>query len=202
MSELGLAFDVSYQTPWHISKECDAICKIYKYPSLIDGCALFEGKSSIIEYLRARYLKNDFWSSDAKARYVEYQLYDWIEDNILSVCKEIINERVHKSFVHNARIDTIILNGLIDKLHVNLKTMMVFIEKNGGYIASDVMSFVDIFAAAFVSTVDYFGYIQWKLLDDLKMWYVRIKSRKNFYNLYNDALKGLPSAKSYRLLDF
>lgn len=202
MEENSVDFDISHQTPWNMSKECSAFCKIHNYPTIFDGHRSIECRSAIIEYLNIKYCKNTLFPKDLQARLDVLQSCDWVEDNISLLCKQIVEERLHAVFVHKKSVDTIKINRVLDILHINISKMTHMIDKNNGYIVNGSISMADILAASFLSTIDYFGYIQWSSLYDLKTWYLKIKSRRNFYKLYDDVLKNLQPSRFYNLLDF
>ena len=70
------------------------------------------------------------------------------------------------------------------------------------WLAGQNMLLCDLVAAAHLSVLDYFGDINWDKYADIKMWYMKLKSRPSFKPLLADVLVGMPPASCYMDLDF
>ena len=70
------------------------------------------------------------------------------------------------------------------------------------YIVSERISCADIVAACHISTVDYFGEINWEKWGVIKEWYAVIKSRPSFQPILQDRMAGFTPPEEYSSLDF
>lgn len=77
-----------------------------------------------------------------------------------------------------------------------------YLASNRNWLAGSQLSFADFAAAAQLSIADYLGEVPWEIDEQVKSWYVRIKSRPSFRQLLNDRVPGLPPSKNYSNLDF
>ena len=87
----------------------------------------------------------------------------------------------------------------------NLKNHENYIEwllNNSTFIAGEFFSIADIICAAYISTLDYLGEIDWARINHTKKWYAKIKSRPSFRDILEEKLFTIPSAKHYKNLDF
>ncbi len=83
----------------------------------------------------------------------------------------------------------------------HLKHLNAILEQSS-YIVSETLSCADIAAAAHISTIDYFGEINWDGWPLIKQWYSIIKSRPSFRPILKDQIPGFVPAKEYSDLDF
>lgn len=87
----------------------------------------------------------------------------------------------------------------------NLKFHLEYITKlilDRSFLACDKISIADIVAASHISTLDYFGEIEWNKYVVIKEWYSLIKSRPSFKSLLLDRIIEIKPPSHYKLLDF
>jgi glutathione S-transferase len=70
------------------------------------------------------------------------------------------------------------------------------------WLAGRRISLADIAAAGHISVIDYIGEAPWDQFKNVKLWYMKIKSRPCFRPLLSDRLPGLPPSAHYHDLDF
>ena len=70
------------------------------------------------------------------------------------------------------------------------------------YLASDQISIADFSAACQLSTLDYFGDINWSYYSVAKDWYSLIKSHKAFQEILKDRVANINPPEYYSNLDF
>lgn len=70
------------------------------------------------------------------------------------------------------------------------------------WLAGERLSFADFAAAGHISCLDYLGDIPWSEFEDVKSWYVRLKSRPAFRPLLQDRIAGFTPPSYYDDLDF
>lgn len=70
------------------------------------------------------------------------------------------------------------------------------------WLAGRRLSLADLQAAAHLSVVDYFGDVPWADFSNLRVWYMKLKSRPCFRPLLADRWPGLAPAGHYDDLDF
>ena len=70
------------------------------------------------------------------------------------------------------------------------------------WLAGKDFSVADIYAASFISVLDYLGIVPWSKYEIAKGWYARIKSRPTFRNILKDNLPQVPPSADYSNPDF
>ena len=70
------------------------------------------------------------------------------------------------------------------------------------YAAAVNEEIADLFAAAHLSVLDYFGAVPWHDAPDAKDWYARMKSRPSFKPLLEDRMPGTPPHRAYVVMFF
>ena len=205
MSEKRLDYELIYETPWDPSDE------LFEYnikglvPVLIDmsGTAIF-GNSGIREYLEETYpevnLTGDDYSQRAEAR----KIADWFAFEFCNdVYNPIIKEKIIKRFSRDA--DRTPDPSCVRTAGIKLATHMEYISwliDRRNWLAGKDFSVADIYAASFISVLDYLGIVPWSKYEIAKGWYARIKSRPTFRNILKDNLPQVPPSADYSNPDF
>ena len=97
----------------------------------------------------------------------------------------------------NVIIRTIALKNL--SFHINY---FDYLLKERSWIAGENLSFSDLLAAANLSVLDYLGLLEFGKYQNIKEWYLKVKSRPSFKTLLKDQIVGLNPDINYDNLDF
>ena len=158
---------------------------------------------SIIEYILEMHPGSHLIPSSISERALMRKLIYWINNRFdLEVTKYIINEKLIKlisndkdgprtNFIRAAKIN----------LTHHLNYFLSYIETNGNMASSNI-SVSDIFLASHISTLDYFGEINWDKSPILKDWYAPIKSRPSFRKILADRISLIKPPLYYENPDF
>ncbi len=117
------------------------------------------------------------------------------------VTSYILNEKLIKLLSKKEMLRTEFLRAArINFLH-HMNYFYELVQKNGN-VASQNLSIADIFLASHISTLDYFGEINWDKHYWLKEWYAPIKSRPSLRGILHEKVGGIKPPDYYELLDF
>jgi len=140
--------------------------------------------------------------SDHRLKSQIRQHFFWFNDKFYrEVTKILIDEKMVRLLmrVGGPRIEFI--KAAKQNLTQHLRYLSSLLDKNP-YIASEQISCADIAAACHISTIDYFGEMNWDSWPQIRHWYSLIKSRPGFRPLLQDYIAGFTPSKEYSDLDF
>ena len=130
------------------------------------------------------------------------RLVDWFELKFShEVSAPLLRERVIKRFDKGQPASSEIMRAALTNAQIHIGYFDWLAGQNP-WLAGQNMSICDLAAAAHLSVLDYFGDISWDKYADIKMWYMKLKSRPSFKPLLADILVGMPPASCYTDLDF
>ncbi len=95
--------------------------------------------------------------------------------------------------------------GALRAGYANIKNHLNYIgwlAENRKWLAGANLSIADFSAAAFLSSLDFLGDVDWTLSAACKDWYARMKSRPSFRAILADRISGLAPPPHYSDLDF
>lgn len=113
----------------------------------------------------------------------------------------VLNMKIFSMLDKNARPNSESVREAVRKLDDHMEYIAWLMDRRE-WLAGDELSLVDMSAAAHVSCVDYFSYIDWEKYPAAKSWYMRIKSRPAFASILADKIRMYPPAEHYAVLDF
>ncbi len=185
-------------------KEFIALNPRAEVPVLLDNKLPISDSSVIVEFLEEKYpdSKNIIGSTieeKAEAR----RLQAWFDDRFYDeVTRPILFERYFSRFlVQNHAPDSDILRAARRNLSTHFNYIQSLLEQKK-YLAGEKVTIADIAAAAQISTLDYFGDINWLHFATVKEWYSLVKSHKFFSEILKDRVSGISPAECYSNLDF
>ncbi|WP_370931458.1 glutathione S-transferase family protein [Bartonella sp. DGB1] len=132
-------------------------------------------------------------------------LYWFLEKFDQEVAFPLINEIVLKRIMPVALGQNSPESSVLRQARQNLKQHLKYLEwlaYNRHWLAGEFFSYVDLAAAAELSTLDYIGEIDWDIYHIAKEWYTRVKSRPSFQTILKDKIQGLAPVTHYTNLDF
>ncbi|MEM6380895.1 MAG: glutathione S-transferase family protein [Bacteroidota bacterium] len=117
------------------------------------------------------------------------------------VVKKIISEKYLKRQQGHGGPDSRVLRSARNAVRFFLELINWTLERQN-WISSQHYSLADVSFASHISSIDYFGAIDWDFFPEVKSWYARIKSRPSFSSLLHDKIPGIAPAAHYSDLDF
>jgi glutathione S-transferase len=202
--EKRLDFELIHENPWSPSEEILGLNIAGTLPVLVDisGLSTF-GSSSIREYLDEVYREVNLIGDDYAERAEARRLADWFDFIFFNeVYLPIITEKITKRFSKMAGApDQSSVRHALTKLSVHMEYMSWLIDRRN-WIGGRNFSIADIYAASFISVLDYLGSVQWSKFEIVKSWYARIKSRPGFRGILQDSLPQIKPSSDYSNLDF
>jgi glutathione S-transferase len=163
------------------------------------------GSSAIREYIEEMYPDPKLVGQDPEERSEARRIADFFcssfhNDAYSDTMKERVLKRFYKG-TENKTPDTGKVRASLSKLNAYLGYVSWLVDRRN-WLAGQSFSVADIYAASFVSVLDYIGCINWEKHQIVKGWYARIKSRPSFRGVLKDNLSQVPPAKDYSNLDF
>ena len=203
LNEKGIQFNSINEPIWKRRIEFLKINPEGELPVIVDV-----KKNKIVGYFSLAYFLED--KEDKKnlvgqcslSRLEIRRICKWFDNKFnKEVYENIVEERVFKN-----------LKGLgnpsgefLKAGRVNLKNHENYIEwllSNRTFIAGEFFSIADIICAAYFSSLDYLGEVDWERINSTKKWYAKIKSRPSFRDILKEKLFTIPASKHYQNLDF
>lgn len=205
LAEKRLDFELEYESPWAPS---DALYEQNISGTLpvfrdISGVTIF-GSSAIREYLEEVYPDINLLGDDYAGRAEARRLADWFDFIFYKeVYFPVVNEKVTKRFAKNIdrAADPNCIRHASSRLNTHMEYISWLIDRRN-WLAGQNFSIADVYAASFLSVLDYLGFVSWDKHEIAKNWYARIKSRPSFRGILRDNLSQIPPTKEYSNPDF
>ncbi|MDC0864865.1 glutathione S-transferase family protein [Rickettsiaceae bacterium] len=156
----------------------------------------------ITEYIVETFEDFYFMDKDPVTRGQVRKYINWFNEKFYrEVSKILIDEKVIRLLMRKGEPRSNFIMAAKSNLVMHLKFLDDLLTKNT-YIVSEKISCADITAACHISTMDYFGEINWSRWHIIKEWYSVIKSRPSFQSILQDRIAGFVPPKEYASLDF
>jgi glutathione S-transferase len=201
-----IKFELISENFWSRRREFIALNPALTVPVLLDSNnRAISGSYVITEYLEEKYSQSNSLigqkiEEKAEARRIQY----WFDEKFFTdVSKYLIYEKYFKRFLNknNASPESHILNIASDNLVTHLN-YIEFLTEGRQYLAADRITIADFAAAAHISVLDYFGYINWRNYPMVKAWYSLVKSHQSFSAILRDRIANINPPEYYNKLDF
>jgi glutathione S-transferase len=201
-----IGFELIQENFWERRKELIAMNPAGTVPVLFDNsnASIIVGSSVIVEYIEEKHdetksLLGDSVIKRAESRRLQY----WFDEKFYNeVTKYILNERYFNRYLPGSHSPN---SELLSVARRNLNVHLSYIEyllETRKYLAGDQISIADFAAAAQISSLDYFGDINWHHYLPAKDWYSLIKSHKIFSEILKDRILNVTPPEYYSKLDF
>jgi glutathione S-transferase len=157
---------------------------------------------AILEHLESEVPGCDLLGTTAAERAETRRLVQWFDrkfDN--EVNSYLLQEKLEKRLLKLGAPDLYSLRQGREALRIHLAYIEKLLQVRD-WLAGRRLSLADFAAAAHLSVIDYFGDIPWRDFSQVKIWYMRLKSRPTFRPLLLDRWPGLPPSAHYDDLDF
>lgn len=201
-----IGFELIQENFWERRKEFIAMNPAGTLPVLFDNsnAAVVVNSSVIIEYIEEKHHESKSLLGDSLQKRAEVRrLQHWFDDKFYNeVTKYVLNERYFNRFlpgVHSP--DSEILRVARRNLNIHLSYIEYLLESRK-YLGGDHISVADFAAACQISSLDYFGDINWHHYLPAKDWYSLIKSHKIFGEILKDRIPNVTPPEYYAKLDF
>ena len=203
LNEKGIQFNSINEPIWKRRIEFLKINPEGELPVIVDV-----KKNKIVGYFSLAYFLED--KEDKKnlvgqcslSRLEIRRICKWFDNKFnKEVYENIVEERVFKNLKGLGNPSSEFLKAG----RVNLKNHENYIEwllSNRTFIAGEFFSIADIICAAYFSSLDYLGEVDWERINSTKKWYAKIKSRPSFRDILKEKLFTIPASKHYQNLDF
>ena len=205
LGEKRLAFEPVETRPWATHPEVERLAPGAAAPALLasgeDGRIVLLGSHAILEHLEETSASVRLLSSARQERAEARRLWRWCEDAFSAVNQTLLAERVSQWVRRDREPDSTALRRGAHALRGRLTFLNALAEQRS-YLAGRHLSLADLSAAAQLSSLDYFGDMDWATVPDLKSWYARLKSRPSFRPLLSERIDGTRAAGHYANLDF
>ena len=205
MKEYGLPYTPQLEKVWERPKAFYQRNPSGQVPVLVDESGhVFAEWYAIIEGLHDQ--NNDaartLLPTDPNARAEVRRLVFWF----MILCHQevtdyLLQEKVFKRFMRDNTPNASTLRAGLSNLRIHLKYIEYLAERRH-WLAGDFLSLADFSAGAHISCLDYLGQIPWQDYGDLKLWYMRLKSRPSFRCVLDDIVPNIAPSAHYGALDF
>ncbi|MDR2666902.1 MAG: glutathione S-transferase family protein [Holosporales bacterium] len=205
ISEKHLDCELIYQVPWEPFEELFEYNLLGSIPLLADISGIFiHGNSAIREYLEETYPEISLINGDFQQRAEARRIADWFAFTFYwDVYLPIVDEKIFKRF--SKAVNKSPEPGKVRSAGTKLSTHMEYIAwlaDRRNWLAGKEFSIADIYAASFISVLDYLGIITWNKYEIAKGWYAKVKSRPGFRGILGDNLPQVPPSAEYSNPDF
>lgn len=202
LKELNLEVNLIKEDYWNRRKEFVEINPASTIPVLILEEGGVIGYYAITEFLNEKFQDFHFMPKSLTDRAkVREEIYWFNEKFYREVSKIIMEEKMIRLLRRIGTPRSEYIRAAKSNLLHHFRYLTSRLERSS-YIAGEVLSCGDIAAAAHVSTIDFFGEINWDSWSLIKQWYSIIKSRPSFRPILQDQFPGFFPSKEYTNLDF
>ena len=206
LAEKDIEVELVTENFWERREEFIAMNTMGTVPVLfnINSGEIISCSSVIAEYINETYNEGaDFIGNSISQRAESRRIQYWFDHKFFNeVTKVILEERYFNRFLKNqpsASPNKIMICK--NNLEIHLGYMEYLLSKRQ-YLAGEVITIADFAAAGQISSLDYFGDINWRNHNTVKDWYCLIKSQKGFKKILTDKVPGILPPLWYNKLDF
>jgi len=206
LGEKRLAFEDNPVRYWEQPESLTALNPSGVTPVLVEGegpRALVVCESrAILEHLEETYSEPPLLSRDPAERAEARRLLQWFDRKFeFEVGGLLLHEKMEKRLLRLGAPDLGAIRQGRDALRVHMEYIEELLQTRE-WLAGRRLSLADFAAAAQLSVIDYFGDVPWRGFNNVKTWYMRLKSRPAFRPILADRWPGLAPAGHYDDLDF
>lgn len=205
LGEKRLGVDLVESRPWAPHPDIDALAPGAIIPALVDkgpeGRVVAIGTQAILEHLEEAHPAPRLLPAGRQDRAEARRLWRWCEETFIDVMDTLLRERVIQWIRRDREPDSTALRKGAHALRGRLTFLNALAEERS-HMAGRALTLADLAIAAHLSSLDYFGDVDWAPVPELRAWYARMKSRPSFRPLLGDRIESARPAKHYADLDF
>ena len=203
LAEKRLPFELRVEKSWQRRPEYLALNPAATVPTLVEDNGLVIPDSAVIcEYLDEAYPETPLMGRTIPERVEVRRLATWFDHKFADeVGRNLLWEKSMKQALGLGAPEA----GALRAGYANIKNHLNYIgwlAENRKWLAGANLSIADFSAAAFLSSLDFLGDVDWTLSAACKDWYARMKSRPSFRAILADRMTGLAPPPHYSDLDF
>ena len=202
LEEHKLFYDTQLENYWNPQKEFLSLNPAGHLPILTNADNFkFIGANVCMEYFKSLNLKPILMNDDFKEQAEIRRIYHWFE-NVFK--KEVLDPLMYEK-VYSIVVDNIIpnSNNIRSALH-NFNFHVRYFDhllKYNDWIVGDNLTYADLVASANFSVMDYLGLLEFGKYQNIREWYLKVKSRPSFKVLLKDQIVGLNPHFNYKQID-
>lgn len=204
LCEKKIKFTCELEKPWEKRDEFIKLNEFGTVPVLQeeDGTVI-SGSIAIDEYLEFAYqdvklIGNTQEEMNNVRKYVSFFDQKFYAD----VTKNLVFEKYLKRYYDKYSFpNSVSIREGLKNLNDSFEYISWLVDSKE-WIAGDFFSLADISAAAHISVIDYVGEVPWEKFPEVKIWYLKIKSRPSFRKILEDRVFSITPSSSYDKLDF
>lgn len=202
LTEKGIIATLQEEPFWERREELGRLNPAMQVPVLaMDDVGIFCDSNAIMEYLETTTLQS-LMTGDAKTDAEVRRLIGWFDTKFYQeVTRYLLNEKLLRYYKKQGEPCSDALRAAKANLEAHMRYLSSLIYDKRWFV-NEQMTWADITIAAHLSTVDYFGEIDWNAYEPVKEWYMLIKSRPSFRPLLKDRVRGFHPPACYANLDF
>jgi glutathione S-transferase len=167
----------------------------------IDKDMFYDNPYSIAEYLDQSYLESNLMGLGTLWGLEVRRILYWSHTSCMGqVIAVLFNEIITKRKIRKSPDSQNIKNALdiAKRWFITLEQL----SQERSFLAGSVFSWADMTVACCLAFLDYLGHIPWNDYPEMKLWYMKIKSRPSFRPFLTETLAGIQPHRTYVDLDF
>lgn len=203
LAEKRLPFELRVEKVWQRRLEYLELNPAATVPTLVEDNGLVIPDSGVIcEYLDEAYPDTGLLGRTIGERVEVRRLVSWFDNKFAhEVLRNLLWEKTMKQVQGLGAPEA----GALRAGYANIKHHLMYIgwlAENRKWLAGASLSLADFTAAAFLSSLDFIGDVDWSVSAPAKDWYARMKSRPSFRAILADRVTGMAPPPHYSDLDF
>lgn len=203
LAEKRLPFELRVEKVWQRRAEYLELNPAATVPTLVEDNGLVIPDSGVIcEYLDEAYPDTGLLGRTIGERVEVRRLVSWFDNKFAhEVLRNLLWEKTMKQVRGLGAPEA----GALRAGYANIKHHLNYIgwlAENRKWLAGASLSLADFSAAAFLSSLDFIGDVDWSVSAPAKDWYARMKSRPSFRAILADRVTGMAPPPHYSDLDF
>jgi glutathione S-transferase len=203
LAEKRLPFELRVEKIWQRRAEYLELNPAATVPTLVEDNGLVIPDSGVIcEYLDEAYPDGSLLGRTIGERVEVRRLVSWFDNKFAAeVMRNLLWEKTMKQMQGLGAPEA----GALRAGYANIKHHLTYIgwlAENRKWLAGANLSLADFTAAAFLSSLDFIGDVDWSVSGPAKDWYARMKSRPSFRAILADRVTGMAPPPHYSDLDF
>jgi glutathione S-transferase len=204
LAEKRIGFELVDAFPWEPTPAFLALSPAGLTPvvTTVDGLTPLADSGAILEYFEETQPQAPLMGSGPAERAEVRRLVAWFDQKFYGeVGLPYLQERMWHRLYSAQAPDAAVLRQAYQGSLKHLAYLQRLLEERR-WLAGVALTMADLAAAAHLSVVDYLGGVSWEAYDDVKRWYMAVKSRPSFRPLLGDRMPGLNPPSHYGELDF
>jgi glutathione S-transferase len=203
LAEKRLPFELRVEKVWQRRPEYLELNPACTVPTLVEDNGRVVPDSAVIcEYLDEAYPEMALMGRTVDERIEVRRLVSWFDHKFAAeVSRNLLWEKNMKQALGLGAPEASALRAG----YANFKHHLMYIgwlAEHRKWLAGAQLSMADFAAAAFLSSLDFIGDVDWSVSAPAKEWYARMKSRPSFRAILADRMSGVAPPPHYADLDF